>query len=192
MGYSGGSKNNPTYHNIGDHTEAFQVDFDPAKITYEQLLDIFWASHRPDERPWSRQYMKAVYSHNEAQKRLAEASRDKVAAKIRGQVSTPILPATEFYLAEDYHQKYALRRGAPDLLREYEAIYPKLEDLVNSTAVTRVNGYLGGFGSPEVFNAEVDRLGLSPAGRDKLLALTRLHKEKSRTKPAAPSGACPL
>ena len=192
MGYSGGTKKHPTYHNLGDHTETFQVDFDPAKISYEQLLEIFWAGHRPDERPWSRQYMKAVFYHHEEQKRLAEASRDKVAAKIRGQVSTPILPATEFYLAEDYHQKYALRRGAPDLLREYEAIYPKLEDFVNSTAVTRVNGYLGGFGTPALFNAEVDRLGLSPTGRDKLLALTRVHWDRAKTKPAVPSGACPL
>jgi peptide-methionine (S)-S-oxide reductase len=192
VGYSGGSKKNPTYYNLGDHTETFQVDFDPTRVTYEQLLDIFWASHRPDERSWSRQYLKAIFYHNEEQKRLAEASRDKVAAKIRGQVSTPILPATEFYLAEDYHQKYALRRGAPELAREYAAIYPRLEDFVNSTAVTRVNGYLGGFGTPEVFNAEVDRLGLSPAGRDKLLALTRFRWERAKAIPAVPSGACPL
>ena len=185
-------KKHPTYHDLGDHTETFQVDFDPARITFEQLLEIFWASHRPDERPWSRQYQKAIFYHNEAQKLLAEASRDKVAAKIGRQVFTPILSATEFYLAEDYHQKYALRRGAPDLAREFAAIYPKLEDFVNSTAVTRVNGYLGGFGTPEVFNAEKDRLGLSPAGKDRLLALTRFPREGAKAKPAVPSGACPL
>jgi hypothetical protein len=177
---------------LGDHTETFQVDFDPARLTYEQLLDIFWASHRPDERPWSRQYMKAVFYHSETQKRLAEASRDRVAAKTGGQVATPILPATEFYLAEDYHQKYALRRGAPDLLREYQAVYPELKDWVNSTAVARVNGYLGGFGTLELFDAEVDRLGLSAGGQDKLVALTRLRWQRAAPKPAVPSGACPL
>jgi peptide-methionine (S)-S-oxide reductase len=176
---------------MGDHTETFQVDYDPAKISYERLLEVFWASHRPEERPWSRQYMKAVFYHNEEQKRTAESSREQVAAKTGGRVLTRILPATEFYLAEDYHQKYALRRRAPDIAQEYLAIYPRLEDFVNSTAVTRVNGYAGGYGSPEQFRAELDRLGLSPAGRHKLLELTRLHPGAG-TRPALPSGACPL
>jgi len=167
------------------------MDYDPAKISYGRLLEIFWASHRPTERPWSRQYMKAIFYHNEEQKRAAEESKDRVAAKIDGQVLTQILPATEFYLAEDYHQKYILRRTT-QLAREYTRTYPDLKDFVNSTAVTRVNGYLGGFGAPDVFRAELDRLGLSPSGRDKLLALTQLHGAGEKTKPAAPSGACPL
>ena len=192
MGYSGGTKKNPTYHNLGDHTETIQLDYDPAKISYGQLLEIFWASHRPTEHPWSRQYMKAIFYHNEEQKRAAEESRDRVAATIRGQVMTQILPATEFYLAEDYHQKYTLRRRAPDLIREYLIIYPDLKDLVNSTAVTRVNGYLSGFGAPDVFRAELDRLGLSASGRDKLLALTQLRGAGEKAKPAVPSGACPI
>ena len=168
------------------------MDYDPAKISYGRLLEIFWASHRPTERPWSRQYMKAIFYHNEEQKQAAEESKDRVAATIGGQVLTQILPATEFYLAEDYHQKYALRRRASDLTREYLSIYQDLKDFVNSTAVTRVNGYLGGFGAPEVFRAELDRLGLSPSGRDKLLALTQLRWAGEKAKPAVPSGACPL
>jgi peptide-methionine (S)-S-oxide reductase len=191
VGYAGGSTRNPTYHNLGDHAETIQVDLDPAKISYEQLLEIFWAGHNPGERPWSRQYMKAVFYHNDEQKRTAEASSERLAATTGSRVLTQILPATEFYLAEDYHQKYALRRMAPDIAREYLAIYPRLEDFVNSTAVTRVNGYAGGYGSPEQFRAELDRLGLSPAGRQKLLDLTRLHPGAG-VRPALPSGACPL
>lgn len=192
VGYSGGTKTSPTYHNLGDHTEAIQIDYDPSKLTYQELLEVFWESHNPREAPWSRQYMKAIFYHNEEQKREAEESKARVAAKISGQVSTQILPATEFYLAEDYHQKYALRRGSPDLAREYLAIYPRLEDFVNSTAVTRVNGYLGGYGKPAEFQAELDRLGLSPAGREKLVDLTRFRRERAKAKPAIPSGACPL
>jgi methionine-S-sulfoxide reductase len=192
VGYSGGTKKNPTYHNLGDHTETIQIDYDPAKITYRELLEVFWESHNPREAPWSRQYMKAIFYHNEAQRRVAKESRAKVAAKIGGQVSTQILPATEFYLAEDYHQKHALRRGAPHLAKEYLAMYPRLEDFVNSTAVTRVNGYLVGYGAAAQFKAELDSLGLTPAGREKLLAMTRFRWEGEKAKQAVTSGACPL
>lgn len=192
MGYSGGTQKNPTYHSLGDHTETIQMDFDPAKISYARLLEIFWASHQPTENPWSRQYMKAVFYHDEAQKRQAEASREKVAAKLGSRVTTQILPATPFYLAEDYHQKYALRRRAPEIVREYRAIYPDMSDFVNSTAVARINGYLGGFGDFALFQAEMDLLGLSPAGREKVSAMKHLRRGDDRNRPAVSSGACPL
>jgi methionine-S-sulfoxide reductase len=192
VGYSGGTKKNPTYHSLGDHTETVQVDFDPAKVSYARLLEIFWASHQPTENPWSRQYMKAVFYHNDAQKRQAEESRNKVAAKLGSRVATQVLPATDFYLAEDYHQKYALRLRAPDIAREFLAFYPDLKDLVNSTAVARVNGYLGGFGDSALFQAELNLLGLSPSSREKLSAMVHLRRAGDRKRPPVPSGACPL
>ena len=65
------------------------MDFDPSRISYEQLLAVFWASHHPGSRPWSRQYMNAVFYHNEAQQRLALASQKQVAEKIKGEVYYP-------------------------------------------------------------------------------------------------------
>jgi len=105
-----GTKRNPTYHDLGDHSETVQIDFDPTRLSYEQLLDVFWKAHDSASRSWSRQYRAALFFHNEGQKRSAQESRDREAARIRGKVQTEILPAAEFYPAEDYHQKYYLRQ----------------------------------------------------------------------------------
>ena len=137
-----------------------QIDYDPAQITYAELLDIFWASHNPRSRPYSRQYMAAVFYHDEEQKDLALASRDRVAGQLSGEIYTEVLPASEFYLAEDYHQKYSLRRSRA-YYDELSAIYPRTEDLIDSTAAARLNGYLAGYGSREQLEVELSQLGLS-------------------------------
>jgi peptide-methionine (S)-S-oxide reductase len=170
VGYAGGSTPDPTYRNIGDHSETIQIDYDPTQISYQELLEVFWDSHSPTTRSWSRQYMSIIFYHNKEQKRLAEESRDREAAKVEGKIFTEIVPFSEFYLAEDYHQKYRLR-GVPELLREYETLYPNLEDFVDSTAVARVNGYLGGHSTLVDLEAEIDDLGLSPAGSKRLLEM---------------------
>jgi peptide-methionine (S)-S-oxide reductase len=158
---------NPTYHHLGDHTETVEIDFDAAVISYEQLLEIFWRSHSPGQPAWSRQYRAVIFYHGEGQKALALKTRDQVAARMRGPVSTDILPAGPFTLAEGYHQKYYLRQR-PELLGEFEAIYPTPEALAGSTAATRVNGYLAGYGTPAELQAELNGLGLSPDARREL------------------------
>ena len=82
--------------------------------------------------------------------------------------STAILPAGQFYLAEDYHQKFYLQ-GNHSLMAEMTAIYPDFKDFLNSTAAARLNGYLGGYGDPETSKIQISRLGLSEAGQQKLL-----------------------
>jgi methionine-S-sulfoxide reductase len=168
VGYAGGASADPTYHNLGDHTETIQIDYDPTQVSYEKLLEIFWGSHNPARRPWSRQYKAAVFYHSEEQKRLALESRDRVAARIKRKIHTEIVPFSEFYLGEAYHQKYQLQKDV-DLMREFKSMYPEIEDFISSTAAARVNGYLGGHGSPAQLQAEFDSLGLSPAASAKLL-----------------------
>jgi peptide-methionine (S)-S-oxide reductase len=170
VGYAGGSKLDPTYYDLANHSETVQIDYDPTQISYEELLDVFWSSHTPTARPWSRQYASIIFYHNQEQKRLAEASRDREADRRGSPIYTEIIPFTEFYLAEAYHQKYRLQQ-APDLLAELRAIYPADDEFVNSTAVARVNGYLGGHGTLTGLQAEIDDLGLSPAAQEKLLEL---------------------
>jgi hypothetical protein len=143
------------------------VDFDPSVISYGKLLDLFWASHDPRERPSGRQYMSAIFTHGDEQKTLAIRTRDREAARRSGKIHTEIVPASRFYLAEAHHQKYALR-GRSELMKEYEAIYPSFRDFLASTAVTRVNGYVAGYGTCEALRGEFDGLGLSPAGRKRL------------------------
>ncbi|MGB5616246.1 MAG: peptide-methionine (S)-S-oxide reductase, partial [Desulfobacterales bacterium] len=74
MGYAGGTKEAPTYHSLGDHTETIQIDYDPSQVSYNDLLDIFWQNHDPSSRAWSKQYMAAVFYHTDEQKKLAEES----------------------------------------------------------------------------------------------------------------------
>jgi peptide-methionine (S)-S-oxide reductase len=172
VGYAGGRKKDPTYRSLGDHSETIQIDYDPTVISFAELLDVFWASHNPTTRPWSRQYMSIIFYHDDEQKRLAVESRDREAARTNGEIFTEVVPASEFYLAEAYHQKYRLRQVS-DLVKEFDVMYPAIEDFVGSTAAARVNGYVGGYGSLEDLEAELDSLGLSPAGSERLLDIVR-------------------
>jgi peptide-methionine (S)-S-oxide reductase len=112
--------------------------------------------------------MSAIFFHNDEQKRLALETRDSETTKVKGAIVTEIVPSTEFYVAEAYHQKYYLQQ-VPELIREFRAIYPVAQDFTNSTAAARVNGYVGGYGSSEVLKTEIDSLGLSPGGKKRLL-----------------------
>ncbi len=168
VGYAGGTTKNPTYHRLGDHTETLQVEYDPDAISYAQLLDVFWTSHDPGQGAWSRQYMAAVFYHDEEQKKAIEESLDRIASSLRGKIKTKVLPLTGFTLAEDYHQKYALRRSTA-IMEEFQAMYPALEGFVDSTAAARVNGYLAGYGTCERLKEEIEDLGLSADGARRLL-----------------------
>lgn len=118
-GYAGGATPNPTYEEVCSgltgHAEVVRVVFDPARITYEELLKVFWESHDPSQgmrqgNDIGTQYRSVVYCYDDAQLRAAIASRDvyqqALAAAGRGAVTTEILPAPTFYFAEDYHQQY--------------------------------------------------------------------------------------
>lgn len=122
VGYTGGKTKNPTYKEVctdrTGHAEAVQIEYDPAKIGYEQLLDIFWANHNPTtvnrQGPDSgSQYRSAIFFHSPEQERIAKASKEKLAASGRWKspIVTEITPASEYYPAEDYHQQYLLKRG---------------------------------------------------------------------------------
>lgn len=116
-GYSGGKVKNPTYKEVCSgmtgHAEVIQVTYDPAKITYDELLEVFWETHDPttlnrqgnDE---GTQYRSAVFYHNDQQKKLAESYKKKLdaAGAFDNPIVTEISPFTAFYKAEDYHQNY--------------------------------------------------------------------------------------
>ncbi len=184
VGYAGGTTPHPTYKKIGDHTETVQVDYDPRVISYGELLEVFWASHRPEFQAWSRQYLNVIFYHTPGQKRLAEDSKAGVAARFGIRVLTAVRPAAEFTLAEDYHQKYYLRQ-APGLLRELLGYYPDLEALVNSTVAARVNGHVAGFGSAAQLQEELPLMGLSPEAGGKLLEFLALRSGAASGCPVA-------
>ena len=160
VGYAGGSKADPTYHDLGDHAETLQIDYDPTRITYRDLLDIFWQSHTPTRRSWSRQYASIIFFQNEEQRRLAIKTRDRAEGRRGTKIHTEILPYSRFHLAEAYHQKYRLQQER-GLMREFTLIYPDPLNFVYSTAAARVNGYLSGYGTRESLERELGTLGLS-------------------------------
>jgi peptide-methionine (S)-S-oxide reductase len=166
VGYAGGTTENPTYHNLGDHSETIQIEYDPTKITYEELLAVFWNNHNPTARPLSRQYASIVFYHDEAQREVAERTKAQEEAKRQREIYTEIVPAGTFYPAEAYHQKYWLRGSA--LMREFGAMYPDGDGFAASTATARANGYLGGNGTCEQLQVELKDLGLSSAGQEEL------------------------
>lgn len=157
------------------------MEYDPAVISYEKLLDVFWESHYPGAPSWSRQYMSIIFFHNDEQKRLAIESRDHEAARIKGKIFTEIVPAAEFYQAEDYHQKYRLR-SEREFMRELRAIYPAEKDFVNSTAAARINGYLDGYGTFADLQEELPGFGLSPATSQRLMEIVKRRKGRAACK----------
>lgn len=116
-GYTGGHKENPTYEEVTSgktgHLEAVQITFDPSIITYSELLDVFWRQINPTDirgqfADRGEHYKTAIFYHNDEQKRLTEESKEKLQAsgKFQGDIVTEIIPASKFYVAEDYHQDY--------------------------------------------------------------------------------------
>ena len=170
VGYAGGTKQDPTYRDLGDHTETIQIDYDPARISYRELLDIFWTGHDPTHRSWSRQYASIIFTHNEEQRKLAEETKARTAKDLGGTVHTEIVPYTGFTLAENYHQKHSLRQY-PEFMEELNRSYPSSGEFIASTAAARLNGYLGGEGTYEALLHDLDSLGLSPAGKKTLTEL---------------------
>jgi len=122
VGYLGGHTQNPTYQDVctdeTGHAEVVEVKYDPSKVTYDQLLDVFWANHDPTtlnrQGPdFGTQYRSAIFFHTPDQEREAQASKQRIEAsgKFRRPIVTEITPASDFYPAEDYHQKYLAKRG---------------------------------------------------------------------------------
>ena len=136
------------------------MEFDPSQVSYAELLKVFWQSHDPGYDAYLQQYRNAIFYMNDEQRQQAEASLKTIANDYRGVVSTRVEPAGVFYAAEDYHQKYLVRK-AKGILQEFQAIYPDPASLAASTAVARVNGYLGCNGQPEELEQELTKLGLS-------------------------------
>ncbi len=129
-GYTGGRTPNPTYEEVSaggtGHAESVHVIYDPARVSYERLLDVFWKNVDPTARDRQfcdvgNQYRTAIFYHDDTQKRLAEASKDALerSKKLPGPIVTEIVAASTFYPAEDYHQDYY--RKNPVRYRYYRA-----------------------------------------------------------------------
>jgi peptide-methionine (S)-S-oxide reductase len=168
VGYAGGTKKDPTYESLGDHSETIEVAYDPRIISYAELLDIFWQSHEPTVQSSSRQYMSIIFYHDEEQRKLAVMTKGRQEASRKRKIQTIIVPAGLFYPAEDYHQKYYLR-STPSVMKEFNALYPSSTDFINSTVAAKVNGFLGGNGTIGDLKADLESIKLAHEAIDRII-----------------------
>lgn len=135
-GYAGGYTKNPTYKEVCSgttgHAEVIQIEYDPKKISYRELLDIFWKSHDPTSlnrqgADVGTQYRSIILYHNEEQKKIAEESKKDVSKYYDKPIVTEIVPLNAFYKAEEYHQNFYEKN--PDYSYCVLAIKPKLEKI---------------------------------------------------------------
>ena len=115
VGYSGGTTKSPTYKDVCSgatgHAEVIEVEYDPSKVSYEELLEVFWKNHdptTPNRQGWDvgTQYRSAIFYHSPEQKAAAEVSKEKAQERFKKPIVTEITSASEFYRAEEYHQRY--------------------------------------------------------------------------------------
>jgi peptide-methionine (S)-S-oxide reductase len=122
VGYTGGNKTEPTYKEVctdrTGHAEAVEVEFDPAKVSYQDLLNVFWDNHDPTQLnrqgpDFGTQYRSAIFYHSPEQEQAALVSKEKLqkSGKFNRPILTQVVPAVTFYQAEDYHQQYLEKRG---------------------------------------------------------------------------------
>jgi peptide-methionine (S)-S-oxide reductase len=122
VGYTGGNSPNPTYKQVctdtTGHAEAVEIDYDPAKLSYDKLLEVFWENHDPTQLnrqgpDWGKQYRSAIFFHTPEQEKAAKASKEQLEKSHRFSkpIVTQIVPAVTFFEAEDYHQQYLEKKG---------------------------------------------------------------------------------
>ena len=122
VGYTGGQTANPSYKDVctdrTGHAEAVEVEYDPAKLSYDKLLEVFWENHDPTQLnrqgpDWGTQYRSAIFFHTPEQEAAAKASKERLEKSRRFSklIVTQIVPAVEFFEAEDYHQQYLEKKG---------------------------------------------------------------------------------
>jgi peptide-methionine (S)-S-oxide reductase len=120
VGYTGGQTPNPTYQDVCSdetgHAEAVEVEFDPQVISYHDLLNVFWENHDPTTKDRQgpdvgTQYRSAIFFHSPEQEQEARASVEEAQKRFRRPIVTQVVPATEFFRAEEYHQQYLEKRG---------------------------------------------------------------------------------
>ncbi|MCR8630242.1 peptide-methionine (S)-S-oxide reductase MsrA [Paenibacillus radicis (ex Xue et al. 2023)] len=156
VGFAGGTKANPTYRQLGDHSETVEMDFDSGIIRLETILNMFWSSHNPininDYK--GRQYRSLVLFRDQEQHRVIQDVMRNSVEQGNGMPDTEVAPYTSFYPAKERHQKYYLKRY-PDAIDKLKALFPSDEALTNATLAARLNGLAKGYTNMEKIINEI-------------------------------------
>ena len=165
VGYAGGTTLNPVYRQMGDHTETVQIDFDPAVLSYEEVLQHFWENHYPNRDEYKgRQYISLLRFHSTQQQETIAQIKEEVESRLGEKIETDIGPFRHFTLAEERHQKYYLKRY-PRILEQLAPHYSDALGLENSIFAARLNGFAKGFGNREKLKEEIAGWDISEESR---------------------------
>jgi len=155
VGFTGGVEPDPSYNDPKDHAEALTLHFDPDRVSYQRLLEVFWDYH-----DWTVEnatnYASIIFAHDDQQKAAGNASLTEMTGKTERSIQTKILPYTQFWPSDDEFQH--------SLLQQQKAIFERLKIpptmLAHSHLATKVEGYVCGYAKPEMFDDEVTELSL--------------------------------
>lgn len=156
VGFAGGTTDNPTYRQLGDHTETVEIDFDAGIVSLETLLNVFWSNHNPininDYK--GQQYKSLILFRDPVQNNVIQDVMRSTEEQGKGILGTEIAPFTVFYPAEERHQKYYLKRH-PDAINKLRTFFPTDEELTNATLAARLNGLAKGYTNLEKIINEI-------------------------------------
>lgn len=143
VGYAGGTSPDPTYHKIADYTETVEITFDPTITSLEELLQIFWQNHDATKNRFykERQYISLLVFQNQQQEQIARKIKNSEEERQGKEIKTEFQLTTSFYPAEDYHQKYSLRRFK-QATEKIQALFLDEEAFIRSTIAARLNGFI--------------------------------------------------
>lgn len=174
VGFAGGTKDNPTYRQLGDHTETVEMDFDSGIVSLETILNVFWSCHNPvninDYK--GQQYRSLVLFRNPIQHSVIREVMRTSEEQGKGILDTEVAPYTGFYPAEDRHQKYYLKRY-PDAINKLRTFFPTDEELTNATLAARLNGLAKGYTNLEKIINEIRTWQISREEQEEIIHLIK-------------------
>jgi len=166
VGYAGGEKDDPTYRSLGNHTETILVEFDPKKVSYRELLELWWENHDATDKVRKKQYRSKIFYTSKEQKEKAEQFLENKREEVKDEIQTDILEL-DFYVAEDYHQKYKLRHSK--MMENFSDLSDS--EFRDSPLAAKLNGFVGGHLSVEDLE-ELD-LEVEPGLKDRIVSKIR-------------------
>jgi peptide-methionine (S)-S-oxide reductase len=174
VGYAGGTTEHPTYREMGDHSETVQIEYDPVRLSLEDLLELFWSSHKTINinEYKGRQYQSLVLYHDADQLGVIERVLNDIEAQGEGRPDTEVAPLTAFYTAEERHQKYYLKRY-PDAITKLASLYPSAEELTRATLAARLNGLAKGYTNLARVCEELRTWPVSEEDRERMIRLVK-------------------
>lgn len=167
VGYAGGDSTTPSYDNLGNHVEVFEVDYDPEILSYEDLVTLYFSIYDATARPFSQRVTSVIYYRNTEEQALAEKVKSSVEAQSEKGIFTILRPIDTFYLAEAKHQLSYLKQEV-SLYGEVEAMFGDQDRLLLSILASKLNGFIAGYGSTQEIDDVLEQSSLSAASLERL------------------------